>query len=256
MDLPKVDEFVVRIKTDYCGRCSICSSICPFEALSLDPEAKEVKLDIEKCQVCGICYSVCPAGAIESVYYDPKVLVRYLISRMQVCESKVLVLTCRGSIPDSEDIKDITEVDSFIPLCLPCVGRASAELFLQALSLGFKRIIVIPCQQDFCHFKDGSIVSARRISLLRSLLYQLGYDSNAIALETYRAVAQVDNNKCTACLTCVRVCEKYHASLVNQTCDIEIDVSKCSGCGVCIGECPAQAIQYKIVRGQLVPERT
>ena len=256
MDSPKVDEFVVKIRTDYCGRCSICSSVCPFEALSLDPEAKEVKLDIEKCQVCGICYSACPAGAIESVYYDLEVLVRYLISRMQACESKVLVLTCRGSVPDPRDIKDIAEVDSFIPLCLPCVGRVPVELFIKALSLGFERIIVIPCQQDSCHFKDGSITLAHRVTLLRLLLHQLGYAPETLTLETYRTVAQVDNNKCTACLTCVRVCEKYHAPFINQTGDIEIDVSKCSGCGVCIGECPAQAIQYKVLKGQLVPERT
>ena len=130
----KTDEFVVKIKTDYCSRCSICSSVCPFEALSLDPEAKEVKLDIEKCQVCGICYSACPAGAIESVYYDLEVLVRYLIARMQVCESRVLVVTCRGSVPDPKDIKDIAEVDSFIPLCLPCVGRVGHAIQLPVQS--------------------------------------------------------------------------------------------------------------------------
>lgn len=256
MDSQNLNEFVVKINTDYCGRCSICSSVCPFEALSLDPETKEVKLDIEKCQVCGICYSACPASAIESVYYDLNALFQYLVSQMQIRQSKVLVLTCRGSVPDPKDMQDVTKAAHFIPLCLPCVGRVPVEVFLKALSLGIKRIIVIPCQQDLCRFKDGSIISARRLSLLRLLLHQLGYAPKTLTLETYKTVAHVDDTKCVACLTCIRVCDKYDATFINQAGVAEIDVTKCSGCGVCVGECPAQAIQYRILKGQLVPERT
>jgi len=241
-------EFVIEINTDYCGRCSVCSSACPFEALSADPETKEVKLDIEKCQVCGICYSACPAGAIESVYYDIDVLVQYIVSQMQVRDSKVLLLTCRGSIIEPKDMPEITETASFIPLSLPCVGRVPVELYLKALSLGIERIIVIPCQQDLCHFKDGSIIGALRLNLLRSLLDQLGYDAKTIKLETYKTVAHVDDDKCVACLTCVRVCDKYKAPSLNKDGVVEIDVAKCSGCGVCLGECPAQAIQYSLVK--------
>lgn len=249
MGSQNLNEFVIRINTDYCGRCSICSSVCPFEALSLDPETKEVKLDIEQCQVCGICYSACPASAIESVYYDFEELVRYLMSQRQICESEVLVLTCRGSLPDPKDIQDIIGTAHFIPLCLPCVGRVRAEFFLKALSLGVERIIVIPCQEDFCRFKDGSRISNRSITLLRLLLHQFGYDSKTLTVETYRTVAHVDDTKCVACLSCVRVCNKYNAPFINRTGVAEIDASKCSGCGVCVGECPAKAIQYVIFKG-------
>lgn len=252
MGLRNLTEFVIEINSDYCGRCSVCSSACPFEALSVDPETREVKLDIEKCQVCGICYSACPAGAIESVYYGVDALVQYVTSQMPVYGSKVLALTCRGSITDPKEMQEITETASFIPLSLPCVGRVPVEFFLKALSLGIEKIIVIPCQPDFCHFKDGSIngsiIGARRLNLLRPVLDQFGYESQALTIETYKTVAHVDDNKCVACLTCVRVCDKYQAPFVNQDNVVEIDVAKCSGCGVCIGECPAQAIQYLLVK--------
>lgn len=255
MDSPNLNEFVVKINTDHCGRCSICSSVCPFEALPLDPETKEVKLDIEKCQVCGICYSACPASAIESVYYDLDALFQYLVSQMQIYKSRVLVLTCRGSVPDSKDIQDIAKVAHFIPLCLPCVGRVSVEFFLKALSLGIKKVIVIPCQQDFCCFKDGSIITARRLSLLRLLLHQFGYAPETLTLVTGKTAVHIDDTKCVACLTCIRVCDKYEAPFINQAGVAEIDVAKCSGCGVCVGECPAQAIQYLISPGLPAPER-
>jgi len=254
MGLTDSTEFVIEINNDHCSLCSICSSTCPFEALSADREKKEIKLDIEKCQVCGVCYSACPAGAIESVYYDLDALFRYITSQRQEVDSKELVLTCRGSLTEPGHISEITETASFIPLYLPCVGRVPVEFYLKALSLGIERIIVIPCQQDLCHFKDGSSIGARRLNLLHPLLDQLGYDAKTIKIETYKTVAHVDDDKCVSCLTCVRVCQKYKAPYINQAGVAEIDAAKCTGCGVCLGECPAGAIQYSLVKEAVADE--
>jgi heterodisulfide reductase subunit A-like polyferredoxin len=63
-------------------------------------------------------------------------------------------------------------------------------------------------------------------------------------------VAEVDAQKCVACLTCVRVCafgaarireEKVGAGGVLGA--AEIEASLCQGCGLCMAECPAGAIQ-------------
>jgi len=70
------------------------------------------------------------------------------------------------------------------------------------------------------------------------------------ALEVGGIVAQVDAEKCVACLTCVRICP-YHVPQVRA--DLSgvggivgaayIEPAQCHGCGVCVGECPAKAIQ-------------
>jgi len=65
-------------------------------------------------------------------------------------------------------------------------------------------------------------------------------------------VAQVDASKCTACLTCVRVCP-YDIPRINHELRgvggiagaAEIEVAECRGCGLCVAECPAKAIQLK-----------
>lgn len=63
-------------------------------------------------------------------------------------------------------------------------------------------------------------------------------------------VAQVDETKCTACLTCVRVCpfsvprvepEKVGVGTIKGA--AYIDAARCQGCGTCTAECPAVAIQ-------------
>jgi heterodisulfide reductase subunit A-like polyferredoxin len=63
-------------------------------------------------------------------------------------------------------------------------------------------------------------------------------------------VAEVDAARCTACLTCVRVCP-YGVPCINKgllgvggiTGAAEIEVAECRGCGICVAECPARAIR-------------
>ncbi len=62
------------------------------------------------------------------------------------------------------------------------------------------------------------------------------------AINMGAAVAQVDQNKCAACLICVRACP-FDVPFINADGYSEIDPAKCHGCGVCASECPAKAIQ-------------
>lgn len=52
-------------------------------------------------------------------------------------------------------------------------------------------------------------------------------------------IAQVDEDLCTACGTCVNACPFGAISLGEE--DITLDWQKCMGCGVCIDPCPNKA---------------
>jgi heterodisulfide reductase subunit A-like polyferredoxin len=57
------------------------------------------------------------------------------------------------------------------------------------------------------------------------------------------AVAKVILEKCSRCLTCVRVCP-FEVPTVDKGAGVAyIDPAKCLGCGVCTGECPMGAIE-------------
>jgi heterodisulfide reductase subunit A-like polyferredoxin len=71
-------------------------------------------------------------------------------------------------------------------------------------------------------------------------------------LEVGGIVATVDPAKCTACLTCVRICP-FGAAKINPALvgvgmiagAAEITAAACRGCGLCPAECPARAIQLQ-----------
>jgi heterodisulfide reductase subunit A len=55
-------------------------------------------------------------------------------------------------------------------------------------------------------------------------------------------VARVIREKCSRCLTCVRVCPFGAPAVGQAAAAASIDPAKCLGCGLCTGECPMGAI--------------
>ncbi|EFK07878.1 CoB--CoM heterodisulfide reductase iron-sulfur subunit A family protein [delta proteobacterium NaphS2] len=66
----------------------------------------------------------------------------------------------------------------------------------------------------------------------------LSQDEIALSVVT----ASVDQEKCAACLVCVRSCP-YNVPKINADGVSEIDPALCRGCGICVSECPAKVIQ-------------
>ncbi len=62
------------------------------------------------------------------------------------------------------------------------------------------------------------------------------------ALKAGGVVAEVDQEKCAACLTCVRVCPYEVPIIEADTKKAKIEAAACQGCGVCVSECPVKAI--------------
>lgn len=64
------------------------------------------------------------------------------------------------------------------------------------------------------------------------------YDIPSMASSGY--VAQLDNDICTACGTCIDVCP-FSALSENEIC-VAVDWELCMGCGICVELCPNEAI--------------
>ena len=238
------DVVAVKLNEDYCSSCSICSSLCPYEALKKDAETGKILLDIEKCQMCGLCYSTCPARAIDIIYYDLNSLIKYLGRAKQEYDSDTLVVMCRGSAPDFAGVEGLFGVSKFIPLLVPCVGRIPEEIYFNALLMGIKEIKVLACDKDYCRYDRGSSVTGRKILALNLLLDQFGYGQEVITLKRHSLKVKADTNLCIACGNCVFYCP-YDAAKLESPGGINFDLTACRGCGLCIAMCPAIALDLE-----------
>ncbi|MFC1524374.1 CoB--CoM heterodisulfide reductase iron-sulfur subunit A family protein, partial [Thermodesulfobacteriota bacterium] len=61
-----VDPIVSSVDKDMCIGCSICESLCPYQAIRMVKEDKKRKAEtvVASCKACGICASHCPTFAI------------------------------------------------------------------------------------------------------------------------------------------------------------------------------------------------
>jgi coenzyme F420-reducing hydrogenase delta subunit/ferredoxin len=239
----------VNINQDYCSKCSICHSVCPYEAIKRDAETGKVEIDLQKCQVCGICYSACPVFAIEMVYYDYENLVNYVNHIRKKIDADTLVLMCRGNSPSTCEVEEILinqglSIKDYIPLRLPCSGRIPTEFIFNVLNSGLKNIISIQCEDTFCRFKEGTKINTRRLFLGKRVLEQLGFNKNAIRVVKYSRKVVYETEKCVGCDKCVFICP-YKAIEAEQFATPKILYDYCMGCGACALVCPHQAIQVK-----------
>ena len=61
-------------------------------------------------------------------------------------------------------------------------------------------------------------------------------------MERGGVVAEIEAEKCSACLTCLRSCP-FNAPYIGDSGKAVIDTIRCQGCGICVGICPSKAIQ-------------
>ena len=238
------DVVAVTQNADYCSSCSVCSTLCPYEALKKDAATGKIILDITRCQVCGLCYANCPARVIDTLYYDLDSLLVYLEQARREQAADTLVIMCRGSAPDSAGVAELFGVDKFIPLMVPCIGRIPDELYLRARLMGIKSIKVLGCDEDYCRFERGSSVTGRKIIALNLVFEQLGYGRDVITLERHSLKVKVDPNLCIACGNCVFYCP-YDAARLESPGGINFDLDRCRGCGLCVAMCPAIALELE-----------
>ena len=237
----------IEIADDYCSRCGICVAVCPFEAISKDEEQNKIILDIEECRVCGLCVTACPLSAIDLVYYDVDSLTKKVQAEMAEKGANTLVLSCRGSNPITTDIKDKLEdenVENFVYLRLPCVGRVPPEFYLNNLASGTEKFLVLQCEEDFCRFKKGSQIGINRLELLKDTVKELGYDPDNFVVKKDSLKAVYDTEKCVGCGKCVFVCP-YEAIICKDAGTPEIKTEDCMGCGACALVCPHQAMELR-----------
>jgi len=244
------ERVALKLNEDYCSSCSICSSLCPYEAIKRDTETGKTVLEIEKCQVCGICYSTCPAKAIDIIYYDIASLTRYLERAKQEYECDTLVIMCKGSAPDFAGIERLFGVAKFIPLSVPCVGRIPEEVFLKAIVMGIKEIHVLACDENYCRFDRGSPITGRKILALNLLLEQLGYGKEVITLKRNSLKVKADRDLCIGCGNCAFYCPYEAVKL--ETPVAKFDLASCRGCGLCVAMCPAMALELENWEGERI----
>ena len=75
---------------------------------------------------------------------------------------------------------------------VPCGGRLQPEHILRAFEAGSRIVSVVACQEDNCHYAEGSRRCELRVDYIRSILQEIGLGSDRLLLSFLPGSASED----------------------------------------------------------------
>jgi heterodisulfide reductase subunit A len=190
-----------EVQGERCAGCGRCVPACPFNAITLRDraegaglppgvceEAKVASIDPEACHACGICSANCPEMAVRHHLGHDVLLdkVRILVEGVpdplvgfycRECAGVAFSLSGMGHDPYPSSVRMVE---------LPCLGRVSALLLVEAVRLGARGIFLAGCAEGRCQFRSGDASAAEQARQARALLESAGRD---VPIETWHLCA-------------------------------------------------------------------
>ena len=65
----EIEPYYSHVIESLCSGCKSCVSMCPYDAITIDPILGKSSINIIKCKGCGTCMMTCPTGAIEQHHF-------------------------------------------------------------------------------------------------------------------------------------------------------------------------------------------
>ena len=66
----EIEPITAEVDETHCAGCRLCISVCPYHAISFNPEHKVSSINAVLCHGCGTCVAACPAGAITGHHFS------------------------------------------------------------------------------------------------------------------------------------------------------------------------------------------
>jgi len=168
-----------NVEEEVCGRCGICVSICPYNAISMPPKGA-VEINNELCQACGLCISSCPTRALENPNYGFDLVdaqVEAILAGRDPSKQVILGFCCNDcgyNLLDTAGINGAKYTSAFVPIYVPCMSTVSMRHIIKAVNGGADGVMLIGCVQDRCHYKKGVDHAEGQLKVLENLYRDAG----------------------------------------------------------------------------------
>jgi len=172
--------------------CEACIDVCSAQAISSDFEHQQVVVNPHLCVGCGACTTVCPTGAMGFVYPKPS----YQGQKIKTALSTYLgaggvapVLLFHSEGQGESFIQSLGQGASkgqtqglssnMIPIALWHMASVGAQLWLSALALGAKRIVLLITQEEAPSYEQALVEQAQQVN---ALVAGMGYSDLGVEI--------------------------------------------------------------------------
>jgi heterodisulfide reductase subunit A len=184
---------VATVDERFCTGCGNCVETCPFGAISM--HNRDGVLDLSQispllCKGCGNCVVACPTKAISlPIDSDAQLLAQVdaaLASVPQDGRPRILAFGCEWSGQAAAELAGARKLSypanvRHIPV--RCSARFDPLHILWAFFGGADGVFLGACPPGECHYVNGNRYAQKRVSALRGMLTEGGFDPRRLCLE-------------------------------------------------------------------------
>lgn len=161
-----------EVNPELCLGCLTCVRMCPYGVPTL-LESGVAYISPDDCQSCGLCIAECPAKAISLPFLPEEHFIREAKKFSQENERIVGIFCVYNSFAAASSLPGIG---------YPCLGKISLNSLVRCLNLDVRKILLIGCPPEKCHFKKGANHILNRINYLKKLFLQMGITEEKVEL--------------------------------------------------------------------------
>ena len=179
-----------------CTGCGVCEAVCNVNAIKVaeDSESegkRKATVNPKACEGCGACVSACPTAAMDQTCFSNAQVVAEIEAALRNSSDEntfpnIIVFSCHHCSYAAADMAGLKRLENdvhFRTIRVMCSARVDPEWVLKALSIGADGVLIMAGSPGRCHYEVGNLRTRKRMTLLKIVLQQLGFDEDRFLIE-------------------------------------------------------------------------
>jgi len=181
-----VEAITPRIMTENCTVCGLCARVCPYNAITVDKEAKKTEIIEAACAGCGTCSAECPFDALIMRHFtDDQIYAQIDATTEQDADKKIVAFCCNWCSYAGADFAGVSRMQyptNVRIIRTMCSGRVTPKFVEHAFARGAAAVLVSGCHLGDCHYINANYQTLKRVEKLWKKMERLGLDKNRLQL--------------------------------------------------------------------------
>ncbi len=169
-----------------CKACGLCVKVCPYNALTLDKNKKEITVIQAACGGCGTCAAECTFGALTQNHFtDEQIIAQIDAITEHHADRKTVAFCCNWCSYAGADFAGVSRMQYPAHARIirtMCSGRVSIRFIERAFARGAAAVLVSGCHIGDCHYINANLQTQKRVDRMWKKMEQNGLDKERLQL--------------------------------------------------------------------------
>ena len=181
-----VEAITPILSLEKCKACGLCTKVCPYNALVLDKDKKQLSIIEAACGGCGTCAAECPFGALTQSHFTDREITAQIDAVTETdADKKIVAFCCNWCSYAGADFAGVGRMQ-YPPnvriIRTMCSGRVAQKFVERAFARGAAAVLVTGCHIGDCHYINANYQTQKRVERLWKKMEQSGLNKDRLQL--------------------------------------------------------------------------